>query len=263
MKKKEKGKKYADIVDEFFIREPKKTKKDCIIMIALGVVSLFMIAIIIHTIVADKSIQNIIIGSVLIYCLIFVLIVILEWFWNSKKKSWEKIKTISKYIFSPILLLFLFLRKCNFIFVKEYFIHICIIFIFASIVAYEISFHGVYSIKKIVGSGGSINYVYLFIFAMLIFAWLLFKVVFYTFVVYLKKSNDDAEQKMREYYYYQACHQIKEIIYLLSIILMLNDYINEFNNSNLWHIVNVCLIVIFAIDTMRLNWNVAIKDHSY
>lgn len=259
MKKNEK--KYADIVDEFFIREPKKTIKDYIIMGVLAVVSLIMIAIIVCTIVADNSIQNRIIGIVLIYCLIFVLIVIIEWFLDSKKKVWEIIKNISKCIFSPILLLFLFLRKCNFIFVKEYFIQICIIFIIASIVAFEISFQGVYSIKKIVGSGGSINYVYLFIFALLILVWFLFKGLFYIFVVYLKKSNDGAEQQRR--YYYQACHQIKEIIYLLSILLMLNDYINEYDNSNLWHIVNVCLIVIFAIDTMRLNWNVAIKDHSY
>lgn len=232
------------------------------IFIAMVFASVFLIVLFIDRIICkDDTWTDIIIDVIGIYLLLFVIFVAVNCLIG---KSWKLKKYIIK-VFEPVLHFFAFMKKCDFIFIKEFFIEIGITFIFCVIISYVIAINGAYTIMNFMGGQGSIYYIYLFGFGFILICWSLLKKFLHYYIFEVRKKTYGGDEVLKEMYFKQMCHQLKEIFYFFSIILMLNDYIKtdiqsySSNNITIWHVLNVCLIILFAFDTLRANWKVKME----
>lgn len=266
----EKDKDLEKIQDVFFgEKKSEHSNIENVIIIGLDFISVILIAIFIDRFIHDNKCIDKIIDVVAIYLCMFVLAGMINCHIEMINRhigiSNTSVLKVKKYIikfFYPILAFFVFLKKCDFIFIKEFFIEIGIIFILCIIGSYEIAINGIFAIKKFMGGQGSIYYVYLFVFGFILIFWSILKKILHFYIFKIRKRTYGGENGLKEMYFKHMCYQLKEIFYFFSIILMLNDYIEtdlqnlSDNNSGIsvLHVFNVCLIILFALDTLRINW---------
>ena len=247
------------IVKERFFGKKSETNKfeKCIIMAILILMAVLSI-IDIYQFVNTDSCWDKFISAILGYVILFEVFASI-YYLVYKFKIRDVYRNISSILFMPILGVFVFLKRRNFIFIADFYIEICAFFIGSLIIATEIGVRSVRWLIEFLGTKGSLEFEYLCVFVIIFLTWYMYKGVLHIYIFKIRKKAYKHNQNNKNMYFDQMCHQLKYILYLCSIVIMLCDYIKGYDNSHVLHILDVCFVVIFALDTVFQNWDYKMK----
>lgn len=159
-------------------------------------------------------------------------------------------------ILAPIIIFMVIARVLKMDDTAEYhminMVNLLIALILAFVVAYKVILHIGELAPNIFAQNDDSLYIllllimvaFLFIF-MYILNWIFFYYIFYN------DYSDDLQRKDAQFH--KIWNQEKQIFYLLSIVLMFVDYVKDSQNE-IVHGLTVAFIVIFALDTLKSNW---------
>lgn len=169
--------------------------------------------------------------------------------------SSNSLKMVARIILLPIIIVIMITHLLKMEDTAEYhlanMVNLCIAVILAFVFSYKMVLY-IGKISPVIAEQGTkalYIMMLLMVFAFFIIAyilnWIFFYCIFYNDYSYDLCLKDKCFSKM--------WNQEKQIIYLISIILMYVDYLDDSNNE-LVHGLTIAFIIVFALDTLKNNW---------